>query len=342
MSRTSPSRGFTLIELLVVVAIIALLISILLPTLARAKEQGRIAVCLSNLKNVALASAQYRNEDTSNDLPWCVPFGYAIKNFNGGQPVGFNLATEFIWGGGMPDRTAEDCSNAGVGGITNGDIYRIPPRFRPMNKYVDPQVSFDGGERDTPADRLRLPMQLPGVYQCPSDRTPFVPTLGANDPRTEQDTAFPTWQYWGTSFASNWYWPNYYRFAPPGSDPPYNRNLQAILGLQNPATGGLRGLGKVMLNSNTAGGWESRFVTFYENLWNYLANTARPQPPGGSGDQYGPIRKTAIGWHKQLGYHSGAYLDGHADYKYRDTRFVEGPGWTTWPNRPWGGTWANW
>src|SRR5688572_10913314 len=51
--------GFTLVELLVVIAIIAVLASLLLPTLAQAKESGRMAVCVSNLRQVSLATRMY-------------------------------------------------------------------------------------------------------------------------------------------------------------------------------------------------------------------------------------------------------------------------------------------
>lgn len=68
-ARFRPSqRGFTLIELLVVVAIIALLISILLPSLSRARDAGRLAVCLSNLKQLGLGFALY-TEDHRGRLP---------------------------------------------------------------------------------------------------------------------------------------------------------------------------------------------------------------------------------------------------------------------------------
>ncbi len=62
MNARSNSRGFTLIEILVVVAIIALLISILLPSLSKAREQTRMQVCKSNMRQVMTGMLLYVHE----------------------------------------------------------------------------------------------------------------------------------------------------------------------------------------------------------------------------------------------------------------------------------------
>jgi prepilin-type N-terminal cleavage/methylation domain-containing protein len=69
-------RGFTLVELLVVIGIIAVLISLLLPSLNRAREAARRTQCLSNLRQIHQAFAMYANQN--KDL---VPLGVSGNEY---------------------------------------------------------------------------------------------------------------------------------------------------------------------------------------------------------------------------------------------------------------------
>ena len=71
---SSRVRAFTLVELLVVIGIIALLVSILLPTLGKAQESARQVKCLSNLKQLGNATVAYLN-DNKGVMPAPAPFG---------------------------------------------------------------------------------------------------------------------------------------------------------------------------------------------------------------------------------------------------------------------------
>jgi prepilin-type N-terminal cleavage/methylation domain-containing protein len=76
-------NGFTLIELLVVIAIIAILAAILFPVFAQAREKARATACMSNIKQLGLATVQYVQDydelmygtDTMSEFPgWIYPY----------------------------------------------------------------------------------------------------------------------------------------------------------------------------------------------------------------------------------------------------------------------------
>ncbi|MDX2199169.1 MAG: DUF1559 domain-containing protein [Phycisphaerae bacterium] len=118
-------RAFTLIELLVVVAIIAILISILLPALGAAREQGRRAKCASNLHQIALAWHNYLQANNDN-------FVTPARN------------SQWFYGGKV--QIALDVADGGPMAIMNP---------RPLNPFIglDPEGNRVAGTFECPSDK---------------------------------------------------------------------------------------------------------------------------------------------------------------------------------------------
>jgi len=142
-------RGFTLIELLVVVAIIALLIAILLPSLRRAREQAKCTLCLSNLRQIGIGMTIY----ASDHRGW-LPVGPADKMWY----IDRNTGQRFDEPG--PNRRPYPWSTCHWGGRRAAYLHDLhdPPRpetlKRPLTNYLYRNATLDD---ETP------------LFRCPSD-----------------------------------------------------------------------------------------------------------------------------------------------------------------------------
>ncbi len=263
--------AFTLIELLVVVAIIALLISILLPSLSDAKEQAKVAKCLANHRGLLTSTVMYFN-DFSEQFPFVVT-----------QSPGWLGICEWSYGG----KTTRDYWTTYDSGV-----FHIPVTERPFNEYlmgtqVEPDI-WEGGEI---IQRTEIP-----VLECPSDRTSHM-SLWLEGGGTIQMSCYDDV---GTS---------------------YLYNLEALTDTNidewaNDGAGWCM-LGQTLVR-DALGGFSSEFAMFLEDPMSWSLHDA----------------VQLIGNHKKFSKHTIGFLDGHAAYKYTDTRRWCGLGWMA-INREW-------
>jgi len=89
---TAKRKGFTLVELLVVIGIIAILISVLLPTLAKARASANRAACLSNLRTIMQMMSVYAAENLQQ-----IPLGTNSDSYQGSYFIAVSTATDVRW-----------------------------------------------------------------------------------------------------------------------------------------------------------------------------------------------------------------------------------------------------
>lgn len=134
MGRTKAS-AFTLVELLVVIGIIALLVSILLPALSRARRSAETVNCLSNLRQLGLATAMYNDE-------WrgYMPYPTTQLDTSGDPSLWFNVLDPYLQAAvqGANNRT-------GVAAERNYAAYKQCPVYE----------SFSGGKDSGAQDTLK-------------------------------------------------------------------------------------------------------------------------------------------------------------------------------------------
>jgi prepilin-type N-terminal cleavage/methylation domain-containing protein len=122
----SRVRGFTLVELLVVVAIIALLLSILLPALNRARDLAITVRCNANLKQIfytqTLYAADYDDRMVAAYAGWGNTWwpSWPRRSFNGGQSIGLGYYVPF---------SQADVTSSGQGDGSIDEVVNIPQVF---------------------------------------------------------------------------------------------------------------------------------------------------------------------------------------------------------------------
>lgn len=147
MKQVRAHYGFTLIELLVVVAIIALLLSILIPGLRKAKEQARLVICGSNQRQIVQAAQVHQTDN--GYLPPAIS-GLQKSPFSGSVTTDSDQVTHWH----RPTALSYQTSNANAlnGGhhgrymlpyLETVDVYNCP------SAPLDPEMVLSaGGDRD--------------------------------------------------------------------------------------------------------------------------------------------------------------------------------------------------
>ncbi|HXJ40349.1 MAG TPA: prepilin-type N-terminal cleavage/methylation domain-containing protein, partial [Bryobacteraceae bacterium] len=189
-SYIQPQRGstgrhmqaFTLIELLVVIAIIGILAAMLLPALNKAREKGRMAVCISNLHQIAVAVRMY----TDDNNPYMPTASYGSGAPEGPWPK--LLATY------MPHRDSQTnatskannafiCPSARYPGYLNSDIsYSYSCTAAMLGKACDICPGLTAALPRKEVEVTTNPSETPLIFDCKKDPNTVPPDCRSNIP----------------------------------------------------------------------------------------------------------------------------------------------------------------
>jgi prepilin-type N-terminal cleavage/methylation domain-containing protein/prepilin-type processing-associated H-X9-DG protein len=174
---TKAKKGFTLIELLVVIAIIAILAAMLLPALARAREEARKSVDMSNLHQLGLAMAMY------------------VNDYNGYYPA-FNSAGNY-WGPFESQNGFGPSLNYVGQGIGSTWVLWLYPYVKNWKVFYDPDWQYginggagltDNGYPQPIYQTLEYAYDYNGGYGMNEGLNMYPPLLGLNDVYTTNPT----------------------------------------------------------------------------------------------------------------------------------------------------------